>query len=122
MPLRGYENNLVRQASQRTKMGISDLPRKSISGINMIYTAAPSAQSQLVVKAGETGSRIAMGLQLHAGCQVSIPAAGVQAQRDAQPGKAAGMSTKDSKSHLPRGRLEMDCDSWAKNIDYYRTC
>lgn len=58
MPLRGYENNLVRQASQRTKMGISDLPRKSISGINMIYTAAPTAQSQLVVRAGETGSRL----------------------------------------------------------------
>lgn len=58
MPLRGYENNLVRQASQRTKMGISDLPRKSISGINMIYTAAPTAQSQLVVRATETGSRM----------------------------------------------------------------
>lgn len=122
MPLRGYENNLARQASQRTKMGISDLPRKSISGINMIYTAAPTAQSQLVVKARETGNRIETCPRLRAGCQVSIPAAGVQAQRDAQPGEAAAVSTKDSKSHLPRGRLEMNCDSWAKNIDYYRTC
>lgn len=35
-------------------MGISDSPRKSTTGINVIYTAALTAQTQLLIKAGET--------------------------------------------------------------------